>query len=80
MQLGHHVVENVLGLLCVVLVKGLEPAWGANIGSPEDATIFFNCPSLTFAIRKPTPAKAILRKTELEESDSLTSDYTTKLQ
>ena len=25
-------------------------------------------------------AKAILRKTELEESDTLTSDYTTKLQ
>ena len=29
---------------------------------------------------RPQRAKAILRKTEVEESDSLTSDYTTKLQ
>ena len=26
LQLRHHVVEDVLGLFCVVLVKGLEPA------------------------------------------------------
>ena len=30
--------------------------------------------------KRPQIAKAILRKRELEESDSLTSDYTTKLQ